>query len=67
MIILILLLLLSNLHLKLLSTQGTGADKLLSTQRVKNGVSHSDFLFVNIELYTSKKCVPFSFIKILLH
>ena len=35
MIILRLLLLLNNLHLKLLSTQGTGADKLLSTQRVK--------------------------------
>ena len=35
MIILRLLLLLINLHLKLLSTQGTGADKLLSTQRVK--------------------------------
>ena len=35
MIILRLLLLLTNLHLKLLSTQGTGADKLLSTQRVK--------------------------------
>ena len=35
MIILILLLLLTNLHQKLLSTQGTGADKLLSTQRVK--------------------------------
>ena len=34
MIILILLLLLTNLHLKLLSPQGTGADKLLSTQRV---------------------------------
>ena len=32
MIILRLLLLLTNLHLKLLSTQGTGADKLLSTQ-----------------------------------
>ena len=31
MIILRLLLLLTNLHLKLLSTQGTGADKLLST------------------------------------
>ena len=29
------LLLLTNLHLKLLRTQGTGADKLLSTQRVK--------------------------------
>ena len=26
---------LTNLHMKLLSTQGTGADKLLSTQRVK--------------------------------
>ena len=35
MIILRLLLLLTNLHLKLLSTQGTGADILLSTQRVK--------------------------------
>ena len=35
MIILRLLVLLTNLHLKLLSTQGTGADKLLSTQRVK--------------------------------
>ena len=34
MIILRPLLLLTNLHLKLLSTQGTGADKLLSTQRV---------------------------------
>ena len=36
MIILRLLLLLTNLLLKLLSTQGTGADKLLSTQRVNN-------------------------------
>ena len=35
MIILRQLLLLTNFHLKLLSTQGTGADKLLSTQRVK--------------------------------
>ena len=35
MIILRPLLLLTNLHLKLLSTQGTGVDKLLSTQRVK--------------------------------
>ena len=35
MIILRLLLLLANLHLKLLNTQGIGADKLLSTQRVK--------------------------------
>ena len=35
MIILRQLLLLTNLHLKLISTQGTGADKLLSTQRVK--------------------------------
>ena len=37
MIILRLLLLLTNLHLKLLSTQGTGANKLLSTQRVNVG------------------------------
>ena len=36
MIILRLLLLLTNLHLKLLSIQGTGADKLLSTQRVND-------------------------------
>ena len=36
MIILRLLLLLTILHLKLLSTQGTGADKLLSTQRVNS-------------------------------
>ena len=35
MIILRLLLLLTNLHLKLLRTQGTGVDKLLSTQRAK--------------------------------
>ena len=35
MIILRLLLLLTNLHLKLLSTQRTGADKLLSTQKLK--------------------------------
>ena len=34
MIMLRLLLLLTNLNLKLLSTQGAGADKLLSTQRV---------------------------------
>ena len=38
MIILRLLLLLTNLHLKLLSTQGTGADKLLSTQRVNRNL-----------------------------
>ena len=40
MIILRLLLLLTNLHLKLLSTQGTGADKLLSTQRVKKSIKY---------------------------
>ena len=45
MIILRLLLLLTNLHLKLLSTQGTGADKLLSTQRVNtNGIA---IIFMN--------------------
>ena len=42
MIILRLLLLLTNLYLKLLSTQGTGADKLLSTQRVKDCPSFTD-------------------------
>ena len=41
MIILRLLLLLTNLHLKLLSTQGTGADKLLSTQRVNDLAEHT--------------------------
>ena len=40
MIILRLLFLLTNLHLKLLSTQGTGADKLVSTQRVNNTIVH---------------------------
>ena len=41
-----LLLLLTNLHLKLLSTQATGADKLLSTQRVKHeaGIAYSHTL-----------------------
>ena len=33
-IILILLLLLANLHLKLLSTQGTGADKLIKADQL---------------------------------
>ena len=53
MIILRPLLLLTNLHLKLLSTQGTGADKLLSTQRVKefgtkiNFASNNDEKFVD--------------------
>ena len=50
-IILRLLLLLTNLHLKLLSTQGTSADKLLRTQRVK----------VLVETYvanTNHKCNP---------
>ena len=41
MIVLRLLLLLTNLHLKLLSTQGTGAEKLLSTQRVDEYSSNS--------------------------
>ena len=35
-IIFILLLLITNLHLKLLSTLGIGADKLLSTERVNS-------------------------------
>ena len=49
MIILRLLLLLTNLHLKLLSTQGTGADKLLSTQRVKMSTIVSiNFVFLEI-------------------
>ena len=56
MIILRLLLLLTNLHLKLLSTQGTGADKLLSTQRVNpapqtnclSSISVNDKLIVDV-------------------
>ena len=40
---LLLLLFLTNLHLKLLSTQGTGADKLLSTQRVKTAGASPGF------------------------
>ena len=35
-IVFILMLLLTNLHLKLLSTLGIGADKLLSTERVNS-------------------------------
>ena len=46
MIILRLLLFLTNLHLKLLSTQGTGADKLLSTQRVKQ--NNKNIIFTTI-------------------
>ena len=48
MIILRLLLLLTNLHLKLLSTQGTGADKLLSTQRVNRIRIFPDDLLNNL-------------------
>ena len=55
MIILRLLLLLTNLHLKLLSTQGTGADKLLSTQRVK--LQFEAFYTVNL-LNAKWKVVP---------
>ena len=56
MIILRLLLLLTNLHLKLLSTQGTGADKLLSTQRVK---SLCDFLMSLNKLIKNRFLVYF--------
>ena len=31
----------------------------------KNGALHSDFMFVNIEPYKSKKCVPCEVVKIL--
>ena len=54
MIILRLLLLLTNLHLKLLSTQGTGADKLLSTQRVNSSILPR-MLFDHIWLYFSNQ------------
>ena len=49
MIILRLLLLLTNFHLKLLSTQGTGADKLLSTQRVKVHIVLLDWLALHLK------------------
>ena len=52
MTICILLLLLTNLLLKLLSTQATGSDKLLSTQRVKTLFSDGKTLFS--DLVTSK-------------
>ena len=48
MIILRLLLLLTNLHLKLLSTRGTGADILLSTQRVKLEYSNHFFYHATV-------------------
>ena len=53
MIILRLLLLLTNLHLKLLSTQGTGADKLLSTQRVKERCSYT-YCYIHTVDYKTK-------------
>ena len=43
MIIFILLLFLTNLHLKLLRTQGIGADKLLSTKRVMLYISEPGY------------------------
>ena len=33
----------------------------------ENGALDSDFMFVNIEPYKSKKCVPYYVIKILQH
>ena len=50
MIILRQLLLLTNLHLKLLNTQGTGADKLLSTQRVSK---QQQYACCRVACYTS--------------
>ena len=57
MIILRPLLLLTNLHLKLLSTQGTGADKLLSTQRDINDLHDKDILsfYIYIILLSKQK------------
>ena len=74
MIILKLLSLLTNLHLKLLSTRGTGADKLLSTQRVKEvkvkdakylGVTVSDDLewTKHINAITTKANSKLSFLR----
>ena len=56
MIILRPLLLLTNLHLKLLSTQGTGADKLLSTQRVKNVFKYCFESYIKLHEYAN--CNP---------
>ena len=55
MIILRLLLLLTNLHLKLLSTQGTGADKLLITQRV-----NTKFWITNEKMFIKKSFLVMS-------
>ena len=62
MIILRPLLLLTNLHLKLLSTQGTGADKLLSTQRVKTVLNSESIVthFVNFKHIFHKEIKTFS-------
>ena len=62
MIILRPLLLLTNLHLKLLSTQGTGADKLLSTQRVKenrNLIQNKKFVLKYYESIVDKHCCSY--------
>ena len=59
-IILRLLLLLTNLHLKLLSTQGTGADKLLSTQRVKHLKMFSQIFFFLQLVYLTTLIIFFS-------
>ena len=32
-----------------------------ATRHLKNYMSHSDFMFVNIEPYKSKECVPKSY------
>ena len=52
------MLLLTNLHLKLLSTQGTGADKLLSTQRVNNVDSVVTHQKMNKECCSYSKKTP---------
>ena len=57
MIILRPLLLLTNLHLKLLSTQGTGADKLLSTQRVNKHLNKQTYIIHVLSNDDLKHCL----------
>ena len=51
-------LLLTNLHLKLLSTQGTGADKLLSSQRVKTEFWKKFFFEIVLSFWHKDKIFP---------
>ena len=45
----------------------TPGKKNIYNANFKKGALDSDFMFVNIEPYKSKKCVPYKVIKILRH